>query len=77
MPFRTQTKEKNPVSTPEPLARVRGAGRVREFLAGNTATSSARITFLKSLCSLPTFRALVDLVQLVVRTILILVHKVY
>jgi hypothetical protein len=71
MPFRTKTKGKNPVSTPEPPARVRGAGRVKEFPAGNTATSTSRISFLNSLCSLPTFRALVEMVQLVVRTFFI------
>jgi hypothetical protein len=71
MPFSTQPKEKNQASTPEPLARVRGAGRVKAFPAGNTATSASRIAFLNSLCSLPTFRALVDLVQPVVRTWLI------
>ena len=67
LPLRVQKKGKDPVSTPEPPVRVRGAGRIKEFPAGNTVTSGSRITFLNSLCSLPTFRALVDLVQAVVR----------
>ena len=52
MPFRTWRKGKNAVSTPEAPARVRGAlqaGRVREFPAGNRATSTLRIAFLNSL----------------------------
>ena len=41
-------------------------------------TSTARITFLNSLCTLPRFRALVDLVQLVVRRMFFLcLHKIY
>ena len=67
LPLRVQKKEKDPVSTPEPPVRGRGAGRIKEFSAGNTVTSGSRITVLNSLCSLPTFRALVDLVQAVVR----------
>ena len=65
--LRVQKKGKDPVSTPEPSVRVRGAGRIKEFPAGNTVTSGSRITFLNSLCSLSTFRALFDLVQAVVK----------
>jgi hypothetical protein len=44
--------------------------RVKDFPAGNKATSKSRITFLKSLCGLPKFKALVDLVPPMVRMFL-------
>ena len=41
-------------------------------------TSAARIAFLNSLCTLPRFRALVDLVQLVVKRMFFLCsHKIH
>jgi len=47
-------------------ARSRGNTRVKEFPAGNVATSSSRIAFLKSLCKVPKFQSLVDLVPILV-----------
>lgn len=44
----------------------RESTRVKEYPAGNVATSSSRMAFLKSLCSEPQFRSLVDLVPTVV-----------
>lgn len=63
-------KGNNSVSTPEAQVRVREVKRVKEFPAGNTVTSSSRIAFLNSLCSLPKFKALLDLVPAVVRVFL-------
>lgn len=67
LPFRALEKEKDPVSSLPAQGRVREASRVKEFPAGNIATSASRIAFLNSLCGLPKFRALLDLVQQVVR----------
>ena len=43
---------------------------VKDFPAGNKATSKSRIAFLKSLCGVPKFKALVDLVLSMVRMFL-------
>jgi hypothetical protein len=59
-------KQMLPVSPPHPPMRSRDAGRVKDFPAGNIATSSSRIAFLKSLCNLPKYLDLVQLVQVVV-----------
>jgi len=58
-----------PVSTPAPPPQGRGreASRVREFPAGNKATSSSRIAFLNRLCGLSKYTAMVDLVPILVR----------
>lgn len=50
----------------EPQGRARDHTRVKEFPAGNVTTSSSRISFLQSLCRIPKFRSLVDLVPFVV-----------
>lgn len=71
-PTSTLEKQNKPILTPPPQARTRESSRVKEFPAGNTATSASRIAFLNSLCSSPKFRALVDLVQAVVRAFLVL-----
>jgi hypothetical protein len=55
------------VSPSQPGRRSREAGRVKEFPAGNLASSGSRMAFLKSLCGLPKFRLMVDFVQLMVR----------
>ena len=55
------------VSPSQPGRRSREAGRVKEFPAGNVASSGSRMAFLKSLCSLPKYRLMVDLIQLMVR----------
>jgi len=47
-------------------ARVREHARVKVFPAGNVTTSGSRIAFLQSLCKLPKFLTLVDLVPTVV-----------
>lgn len=54
-------------STPMPQVRAREVGRVKNFPGGNAATSASRIAFLKSLCRLPRYLDLVNLVQAVVR----------
>ena len=41
--------------------------RVKEFPAGNVATSFARTAFLRSLCKIPKFREMVDMVPTLVR----------
>ena len=45
---------------------TRENSRMKEFPAGNIATSSSRIAFLKSLCNLPKFQEMVDLVLIMV-----------
>ena len=47
MPFRTWTKEKNRFPLLRPLARVRGAGRVREFPAGKHSNKHWQNYFLE------------------------------
>jgi hypothetical protein len=48
-------------------ARGRESTRVKEFPSGNITTSSSRISFLRSLCNIPQFLSLVDLVPALVR----------
>ena len=64
-------KGKDPVSTPKAQGRVRDVSRVKDFPAGNVATSTSRIAFLNSLCKLPKFKVLLDLVPAVVRVFLV------
>lgn len=63
-------RPEDPVS-PQPQVKAREASRVKEYPAGNLATSASRIAFLRSLCSLPKFLALVDVVAKVVRALLL------
>ena len=46
--------------------------RVKEFPAGNNATSASRITFLQSLCKHPKFTFLVDTIQPMVSSLIYL-----
>ena len=46
--------------------RAREVGRIKDFPGGNVATSASRIAFLQSLCRLPKYLHLVDLVEAVV-----------
>jgi hypothetical protein len=46
--------------------RGRESTRVKEFPAGNIATSASRISFLQSLCNIPQYLSLVDLVPALV-----------
>jgi hypothetical protein len=48
-------------------SKVRDLSRVKDYPAGNLSTSSSRMAFLQSLCKLPKFSSLVDLVAAVVR----------
>ena len=52
-----------PASPPK----ARGSARVREYPAGNLTTGGSRTAFLRSLCNLPKFRAIVDLIPATVR----------
>lgn len=63
-------KVNDSASTP-PQTRVDKANNVAEFPAGNTATSASRIAFLNSLCRLPNYSGMVDLVHAVVRSSLV------
>jgi hypothetical protein len=54
-----------PVS-PQRQVRGREVGRVKDYPGGNIATSASRKAFLQSLCPLPKYLDLVDLVQAVV-----------
>ena len=54
----------------------REVARVKEFPAGNAATSASRITFLHSLCKLPKFVLLLNLVQSVVHNFLLVMVSV-
>ena len=49
---------------PTPLPQ--GRSRVKEYPGGNTATIGSRIAFLKTLCPVPKFVALANLVDKVV-----------
>ena len=65
---KNKKKEDQQVS-PSKRKRVGGdqeKSRMKEFLAGNIATSSSRIAFLESLCNLPKFQEMVDLVLIMV-----------
>jgi hypothetical protein len=53
--------------SPQHQGRGRENTRVKEFPAGNVTTSASRIAFLQSLCRIPKFLSLVDLVLAVVR----------
>ena len=55
-------------SLPSKKKRVgnRETTRVKEYPGGNTATSSSRIAFLKTLCKVPSFLSLADLVPALV-----------
>lgn len=63
-------KRKNDGEEGSPVKRkrmeTRDNSRVKEFPAGNVATSSARIAFLKTLCKIPKFCEMVDLVPAMV-----------
>ena len=47
--------------------KVQETTRVKEFPAGNVATSLSRMSFLRSLCKLDKFSSLVDLVPIMVQ----------
>ena len=47
----------------------RDTARVKEYPAGNVATSSSRMAFLQSLCSIPNFQKMIDLVPMVVSSL--------
>lgn len=64
---KAKPQQKEPVSPPKPQGKVRESGRVKEFPAGNLATSGSRMAFLRSLCSLPKFRSMVNLILPMVR----------
>jgi hypothetical protein len=49
-------------------SRAQKAPRVKEFPAGNVATSASRIRFLESLCQFPKFLSLLDLLPALVST---------
>ena len=55
-----------PMSPPEPQVRTQEAGRVKDFPGGNVTMSASRIAFLRSLCQVPKYLHLVDLVDAVV-----------
>jgi hypothetical protein len=55
-----------PASPAHRQGRGRETTRVKGFPAGNKTTSGSRISFLKSLCNIPKFLTLVDLVPAVV-----------
>ena len=56
-------KSITPMSPPQPQVRARELGRVKDFPGGNLATSASRIAFLQSLCKLPKYLHLVNLVE--------------
>jgi hypothetical protein len=64
-PYSVSENPALPVS-PQPQVRSREVGRVKDFPGGNIATSASRIAFLQSLCPLPKYLDLVDLVLPVV-----------
>jgi hypothetical protein len=43
---------------------------VKDFPAGNSSSSTSRMAFLRSLCSLPKFKSMVDLIQPMVSILL-------
>jgi Na+/glutamate symporter len=51
------------MSPPQPQVRARELGRVKDFPGGNLASSASRIAFLQSLCKLPKYLHLVNLVE--------------
>jgi len=51
----------------QPVSPSQSRSRVKEFPAGNLATSSSRMAFLRSLCHLPKFMAMVDMILPIVR----------
>lgn len=53
-------------STPQNQGKARENTRMKEFPAGNSITSASRIGFLQSLCKLPKYLLLVDLIPAVV-----------
>ena len=55
-----------PSSSDNHQGRGRENTRVKEFPAGNVTTSSSRISFLQSLCKVPKYLSLVDLVPILV-----------
>ena len=64
------TKRKGTIAPPSPSQaqiRTRDASRVKDYPAGNVATSAAQIGFLRRLCGLSKFGSMVDYVQTVVR----------
>jgi len=60
---RTRLDHEQPVPK---QARGRESVRMKEFPAGNVVTSASRISFLHSLCNIPKFSSLVDLVPALV-----------
>jgi hypothetical protein len=60
------SKNARPASPAHRQGRGRESTRVKEFPAGNITTSASRISFLQSLCNIPKFLKLVDLVPAVV-----------
>ena len=60
------SKNARPASPANRHGRGRESARVKEFPAGNITTSASRISFLQSLCNIPKFLTLVDLVPAVV-----------
>ena len=60
-----------PVLCAKQPVQLREVTRVKEFPAGNAATSALRIAFLHSLCKLPHFVLLLDLVPSVVHNFLL------
>ena len=61
-----------PVLHAKQPVQLREVTMVKEFPAGNAATSTSRIAFLHSLCKLPHFVLLLDLVPSVVRNFLLM-----
>jgi hypothetical protein len=60
------SKNARPASPAHHQGRGRESTRVKAFPAGNITTSASRISFLQSLCNIPKFLKLVDLVPAVV-----------
>ena len=58
-----KARGKSPV---QQQVRGREFTRVKEFPAGNIVTSASRISFLQSLCNIPQYLSLVDLVPALV-----------
>ena len=67
-----QKGKQQPVSPSQTQGRTREAGRVKEFPAGNLATSRSRMAFLRSLCTIPKFRSMVDFIPPMVRIFFLL-----